>query len=91
MSSTHIRYQIMRIRIHRYFKTNSNMRHVEHYMKHCSIGDWFVLNLMAKNTNAYMYRRIIKSLAESIREHRLTKTATISIDNIESSKNGGGV
>ncbi len=39
-------------------------------LSRCYLGDWFVLNLLAKNTNAYMYRRIVKALAESLREQR---------------------
>lgn len=51
LSSKWCRYHIMRFRINRYFKTNANMRHVEHYVKHCSIGDWFVLYQMSRNMN----------------------------------------
>ena len=41
----------MKARISRYFKTDANLRHVEHYAKHCSIGDWFVLYQMSRNMN----------------------------------------
>ena len=44
VSSKWVRYQVMKARISRFFKTDANLRHVEHYAKHCSIGDWFVLS-----------------------------------------------
>ena len=61
---------------------------VNDLLHRCYLGDWFLLNLLAKNTTAYMYRRIVKRLAESLRDQRaVTKTATISLENIEV-KNG---
>lgn len=51
LSSRRFRYNVMKVRIHRYFKSNLNMRHVEHYAKNCSIGDWFVLYQMSRNMN----------------------------------------
>ena len=51
VSSKWVRYQVMKARISRYFKTDANLRHVEHYAKHCSIGDWFVLYQMSRNMN----------------------------------------
>lgn len=57
-------------------------------MNRCYIGDWFILHLLTKNTSSYMFRRIVKSIGDNIRDHRVTtKTATISLDNIEV-KNG---
>ena len=33
---------------------------IEHIMDRCYVGDWFVLHLLSKNTNLYIYKRIIK-------------------------------
>ncbi|TRY66929.1 hypothetical protein TCAL_08031 [Tigriopus californicus] len=60
---------------------------INQLLTRCYVGDWFILNLLAKNTTAYMFRRIIKSLTEIIKEQRISKTATISMENLEV-KNG---
>ena len=70
------------------------MHLVNDLLERCYIGDWFVLCLLAQNTTAYMFKRIVKNLAESLRERRISKTATISMDNLAASgvgASGGGV
>ena len=62
VSSKWVRYQVMKARISRYFKTDANLRHVEHYAKHCSIGDWFVLYQMSRNMNTRYLRTKLLNL-----------------------------
>ena len=48
---------------------------VENIMDRCYIGDWFVLHLLAKNTNIHIYKRIIKALANVLRERKVSNTS----------------
>ena len=36
----------------------------------CYVGDCFLLHLLSKNTNAYIFKRIIKSIGIVLREHK---------------------
>ena len=47
---------------------------VEDILEKCYIGDWFVLHLLSKNTNLHIYKRIVKCLANVLRER---KTSTV--------------
>ncbi len=66
LSSKAVRYHVMRARISRYFKKDSNMRHVEHYAKNCSIGDWFVLYQMSRNMNRRFFAEFITVLSHRV-------------------------
>ena len=51
---------------------NDQDRDVIHtVLKRCHIGDTFLLHLISKNTNTYIYKRIIKSIAVVLREHKV--------------------
>ena len=43
---------------------------IEDIMEKCYIGDWFVLHLLSKNTNLHIYKRVIKCLANVLRERK---------------------
>ena len=43
---------------------------IEDIMDKCYIGDWFVLHLLSRNTNLQIYKRIVKSLANVLRERK---------------------
>ena len=45
------RYHLIKWKIRRYFKKTENDRHIEHYIEHCSLGDWLVLYQMSRNMN----------------------------------------
>ena len=51
---------------------NDQDRDVIHtVLKRCHIGDTFLLHLISKNTNTYIYKRIIKSIAVVLREQKV--------------------
>jgi len=58
---------------------------IEHIMDRCYVGDWFVLHLLSKNTNLYIYKRIIKALANVLRERKVSNTsdARYSLERLE--------
>eukprot|EP00095_Tigriopus_kingsejongensis_P003608 maker-scaffold49_size462716-snap-gene-0.5 protein:Tk03608 transcript:maker-scaffold49_size462716-snap-gene-0.5-mRNA-1 annotation:"innexin inx2" len=66
ISSSGFRYYIMRLRISRYFKTDNNMRHIKHYIKHCSRGDWFVLYQMSRNMNTRFFAEFLVVLSRKV-------------------------
>ncbi len=56
---------IIRLRLRNFTAQDLNM--TNDLLSKCYIGDYFLLHLLAKNTSPYMFRRIIKSLAENNR------------------------
>ena len=38
-------------RIRKYLRSKARVRYVEEFIKHCSIGDWFVLYQLSRNMN----------------------------------------
>ena len=77
LSSRTFRYHMMRMKMSRYFKTDANMRHVQHYAKHCSIGDWFVLYQMSRNMNTRYVRSAALSITEEEEEEEELKPANL--------------
>jgi len=67
--SARIRYQMMRMKMHRYFKHNANIRHIKHYIYHCSIGDWFVLYQMSRNMNRRFFADFLVVLSKRVNPH----------------------
>ena len=53
--------------------TDADRDLINDLLSRCYVGDWFVLTLLAKNTNPYIYKRILKALAEEIKEQRWGK------------------
>ncbi len=66
LSRRWFRYQVMRARIGRYFKTDAAMRHVEHYTKRAPIGDWFVLYQMSRNMNTRFFAEFLVVLSRQV-------------------------
>ena len=60
------RFHVMKLKMHRHFKTNSNITHVEHYILNCSIGDWFVLYQMSRNLNRKFFADFITVLSKRV-------------------------
>ncbi|QQP31610.1 Innexin, partial [Caligus rogercresseyi] len=44
-------------------KQNRHMRHIQHYVLNCSIGDWFVLYQMSKNLNKRFFAEFLALIA----------------------------
>lgn len=64
--SAKIRYFLMRLKMQRYFKNNAHVKHIQHYVRHCSIGDWFVLYQMSKNLNKRFFAEFFTLLALTV-------------------------
>jgi len=66
VTSSKIRYFLLRTRLKRYLKNNAHTQHIQHYVTHCSIGDWFVLYQMSKNLNQRFFAEYITVLSMTI-------------------------
>ncbi len=64
--SSRVRLQLMRMKMKRYLKINAHVKHIQHYVLHCSIGDWFVLYQMSKNLNKRFFAEFITVLALTV-------------------------
>ena len=47
----------------RYLSKNKHVRHIQHYVATCSIGDWFVLYQMSKNMNKRFFAEFLALLS----------------------------
>jgi len=61
--SSRIRFFLMKMMMHRYLSNNKHTKHIHHYIVHCSIGDWFVLYQMSKNTNKRFFAEFLALLS----------------------------
>ncbi|XP_071747044.1 innexin inx2 isoform X3 [Lepeophtheirus salmonis] len=66
VTSSSVRFHTMRYKMHRYFRRNANIRHIEHYIKHCSFGDWFVLYQMSRNMNRRFFASFVTALSRKV-------------------------
>jgi len=60
-----VRYQLMKFRMHRYFKDSQDTHHLQEYLKSCSKGDWFVLYQMSQNMNRRLFFMFLTTLAKT--------------------------
>merc|ERR1711936_503312 len=63
LSSSTIRYFLMKIQMHRYLSNNRHAKHIQHYVINCSIGDWFVLYQMDKQMNKRFFSEFLALLS----------------------------
>lgn len=66
LTSSRVRYFLMKMKMARFFKNNAHMKHIKHYVHHCSIGDWFVLYQMSKNLNKRFFAEFLALLAMTV-------------------------
>ena len=45
--------------MHRFLSNNRHAKHIQHYILHCSIGDWFVLYQMNKQMNKRFFSEFL--------------------------------
>ena len=64
--SSRVRWVLMKMKMKRYLKINAHVKHIQHYILHCSIGDWFVLYQMSKNLNKRFFAEFITVLALTV-------------------------
>ena len=48
------------------------MRHIQHYVATCSIGDWFVLYQMSKNMNKRFFAEFLALLSLKVATYTYT-------------------
>merc|ERR1719281_1425060 len=66
LMSNRVRYFLMKMMMHRYLSKNKHVRHIQHYVATCSIGDWFVLYQMSKNMNKRFFAEFLTVLALTV-------------------------
>jgi len=59
VSSSSIRYFLMKIQMHRFLSSNRHAKHIQHYVLNCSVGDWFVLYQMNKQMNKRFFSEFL--------------------------------
>lgn len=65
--SPHMRYWLMKLKMHRYFKNKENTVGIKSYIHHCTIGDWFVLYQMSKNLNRKFFYDFLIQLSKDVK------------------------
>ena len=63
INSVRLRFCMLNLRMHRFFKRNENMTKVKCYINDCSRGDWFVLYQLSKNLNRPFFMDFLVTLA----------------------------
>ena len=66
ISSARVRFFLLKMKMYRFFKNNAHVKHIQHYIYHCSIGDWFVLYQMSKNLNKRFFAEFLALLAMTV-------------------------
>jgi len=51
MKSAWIRYELLNMRMNRYFRKSKRITKIEIFIRQCKLGDWFVLYQLSKNLN----------------------------------------
>merc|ERR1719244_2048809 len=58
-----IRYQLINMRLNRYFKKSGKISRIESYLKDAKLGDWFVLYQLSKNLNRPFFMDFLTQLS----------------------------
>jgi len=66
VSCSCVRCFLMKMAMGQYLRNNKHIRHIEHYVTHCSIGDWFVLYQMNKSMNKRFFAEFLALLSIKI-------------------------
>jgi len=66
INSVRLRYSMLNLRMHRYFKRSENVKKVRTYIELCSRGDWFVLYQLSKNLNRPFFMDFLVTLARTV-------------------------
>lgn len=64
--SAKVRFFLIKLKMLKYFRRNAHMKHIQHFIIHCSIGDWFVLYQMSKNLNQRFFAEFLALLAMTV-------------------------
>ena len=66
LTSAKVRFFLIKVKMDRYFRNNAHIKHICHYIKNCSIGDWFVLYQMSKNLNKRYFAEFLALVAMTV-------------------------
>jgi len=66
LSSANIRVFLFKYQMAQYINNNKHIKHIEKYVKNCSIGDWFVLYQMNKNMNKRFFAEFVALLSMKV-------------------------
>jgi len=58
-----VRYQLINMRMNRYFKRSTKAEMIENFVSTCKIGDWFVLYQLSKNLNRPFFMDFLTDLS----------------------------
>merc|ERR1711894_82834 len=64
MKSSWIRYELLNMRMNRYFRKSKRITKIEIFIKQCKLGDWFVLYQLSKNLNRPFFVDFLTKLGE---------------------------
>ena len=67
INSAKLRFCLLDLRMHRYFKRDSNSEHIRDYVCKCSRGDWFVLYQLSKNLNRPFFMDFLVVLTRQVK------------------------
>ena len=74
-NSSRLRFYLLNLRMHRYFKRNASMDKIRHFVTKCSRGDWFVLYQLSKNLNRPFFMDFLTTLARKVDPEEETEGA----------------
>ena len=66
-NSAKLRFALLDLRMHRYFKHSENTENVRSYVRKCSRGDWFVLYQLSKNLNRPFFMDFLVTLTRQVK------------------------
>jgi len=58
-----LRYQLINMRMNRYFKRSAKIVKIENFVSQCKLGDWFVLYQLSKNLNRPFFMDFLTHLS----------------------------
>ena len=61
--SSTVRYQLINMRMNRYFRSSHKTVKIENYLNNCKLGDWFVLYQLSKNLNRPFFMDFLTTLS----------------------------
>jgi len=61
--SSFVRYQLINLRMNRYFKKSTKLTKIESFITQCTLGDWFVLYQLSKNLNRPFFMDFLTHLS----------------------------
>jgi len=67
INSAKLRYRLLDLRMHRYFKRDEKSHNIRTYVYKCSRGDWFVLYQLSKNLNRPFFMDFLKELTRQVK------------------------